>query len=623
VALRFSIRTLVVAIALAAILGAVGMPGGARAATPGCGGASLGLVCSDVVVPLDRSGVVPGTVDLHVETLPAQGPSLGAVFLLAGGPGQGSAHVFGLGSTDGAALFRFAFPDYTLVAYDDRGTGASGLLDCPALQTSTSPSGQDLLAAGCATSLGAAAPFYGTTDHAADLDAVRAALGFDKITLFGVSYGTKLALAYASAYPTHVARIVLDSVLPPSGPDPFSANVARAIPAKVAEYCSTGACRAATSSVAADLAAVANRLAAKPVRGDVLQLSGKAKRETLDGAGVLSTVVDSDLNPALAAELPAAVHAARVGNVKPLMRLVDLDTNGSQTSAVDLSDGLFAATVCRDGPFPWPAGSSPADRAGLLSQAIAALPAGSFGPFGSYVAKLGNAEFCDDWPAPTGDPSIDSKPYPNVPLLALSGGYDMRTPTDGSQSVVAQFPQGHLVVVPGIGHSVVTADPSGCAARAVRDWIASATVPAAVCPRPKFIVAPLAAYPSASTPRHLGASATYALAGKTLREAEAAWLMVDEGPPFHAVAGLYHGRIDPSGATGFKLASYSIAPGVTLSGAVHVHKNTGLPLAFDGSVTVGGSSASRGVLHVVRSSLSGTLGGKHVGAGRGLGPGSG
>jgi pimeloyl-ACP methyl ester carboxylesterase len=613
----------VVAIALAAVLGAVGAPGSARAATPACGGAGLGLVCSDVVVPLDRSGVVPGTIDLHVETLAPQGPSLGVVFLLAGGPGQGSAHVFDLGNKDSAALFRFVFPDYTLVAYDDRGTGASGLLDCPALQTSTSPNGQDLLAAGCATSLGAAAPFYGTTDHAADLDAVRAALGFDKITLFGVSYGTKLALAYASAYPTHVARIVLDSVLLPSGPDPFSANVARAIPTKVAEYCSTGACRGATPNAAADLVTVANRLAAKPVRGDVLQLSGKSKRETLDGADLLSTVVDSDLNPALAAELPAAVHAARAGNVKPLLRLVDLDMRGSQTSAVDLSDGLFAATVCRDGPFPWPANSSPADRVGLVSQAIAALPAGSFGPFGSYVAKLGNAAFCDDWPAPTGDPSIDSKPYPDVPLLALSGGYDMRTPTDGAQSVVAQFPQGHLVVVPGVGHSVVTADPSGCAARAVRDWIASSTVPAAVCPRPKFIVAPLAAYPSASTPRHLGASATFALAGKTLREAEAAWLMVDEGSAFSPVPGLYQGRIDHAGATGFRLVSYSIAPGLALTGAVHVHKGSGLPLVYDGSVTVGGGSASRGVLHVALSRLSGTLGGKHFGPGHGLGPGGG
>ncbi len=221
------------------------------------------------------------------------------------------------------------------------------------------------------------------------------------------------------------------------------------------------------------------------------------------------------------------MHAARAGNTKPLLRLYDLDTKASSTTALDLSAGLFAATVCRDGPFPWPSDSSPAVRAGLLAQALAAMPAGSFGPFGSYAAKLGNADLCVDWPTPTGNAALQSTPYPDVPMLALSGGFDMRTPTAGAASVVAQFPQGHLVVVPGVGHSVVTADPSGCALLAVRNWILNATVPASTCARPKFIVAPLAPYPAATTPRHLGPAATYAIVSKTLREAEAGWLLVD------------------------------------------------------------------------------------------------
>jgi pimeloyl-ACP methyl ester carboxylesterase len=604
------VRAIVVAAALVLVLGVVGAPGDARAQATACGGASLGLRCSDVIVPLDRSGVVPGSVDLHVEVLPPKGTSLGAVFLIAGGPGQGSAHVFDLASSQNAQLFRFLFPDYTLVAYDDRGTGASGLINCPGVQNSTTLNGEALLTAACASSLGANAPFYGTTDHAADLDAVRASLGFDKVTLFGVSYGTKLALAYASAYPTHVARLVLDSVLPPNA-DPWEAASTRAIPEKLAEYCK-GYCGAATPNFAGDAVAVANRLEAKPAHGTVLLANGKLKHETLAGTDVLSAVVDADLNPALAAELPAAVHAARLDNMKPLMRLSYLDTESSQESAVDLSAGLFAATVCRDGPFPWAADSAPSARAGVVAQDLAALPAGTFGPFGSWAAKLGNADFCADWPAPSGDPSVAAKPYPNVPALVLSGGFDMRTPTEGAQSVVSQFPQGHLVVVPGVGHSVTTADPSFCADFAVRDWIASGTVPAATCPRPKFLVAPLAADPPASTPRHLSAKASFALAAKTLREAEAAWLMLDEAPPFRAVAGLDHGKLVPAGANGFKLVGYGIAPGVTISGPVKLSKGTALPLQFDGTITVGGTSAERGVIHVAKSKLHGTLGGTPV-----------
>ncbi|HEV2590833.1 MAG TPA: alpha/beta fold hydrolase, partial [Gaiellaceae bacterium] len=159
------------------------------------------LVCSQVPVPLDRTGQVSGTVSLHVEELPAQGTPRGFMFLIAGGPGQGSAQTFGLGDPNADALFRYLFPGFTLVAYDDRGTGSSGLIDCPPLQVALDVPTEQTAAAQCAQQLGSAAPFYSTADHAADLDAVRASLGADKVGLYGVSYGTKLAMAYALTFP--------------------------------------------------------------------------------------------------------------------------------------------------------------------------------------------------------------------------------------------------------------------------------------------------------------------------------------------------------------------------------------------------------------------------------------
>src|SRR5204863_9623209 len=119
-------------------------------------GVAAGLLCSTVVVPLDRSGRVPGTVPLHVEVVPALGTPRGAVFLIAGGPGQGSAHVFGLDNAAAVALNRYLFPGYTLVAYDDRGTGDSGVIRCPALQASPSIEDQGGLVSTCADSLGSA-----------------------------------------------------------------------------------------------------------------------------------------------------------------------------------------------------------------------------------------------------------------------------------------------------------------------------------------------------------------------------------------------------------------------------------------------------------------------------------
>jgi pimeloyl-ACP methyl ester carboxylesterase len=578
-----------------------------------CGSTTAtGVVCSDVVVPLDRSGVVPGTVTLHVEVVPSTGVNRGTMFLLAGGPGQGSAHVFGLGNASEVALDRYLFPGYTLVAYDDRGTGDSGLLDCPSLQTANTADSERAAAAACATSIGAARDFYSTATHAEDLDAVRQSLGVNKIGLYGVSYGTKLALAYALAHPDHVERLLLDSVLPPELPDPFTANTLRAMPATLAAFCSAGRCRAATSDFAGDVTALANRLGAKPLNIAVGEANGTKKLVHVGGVEFLSMVTDADLNPGLAAELPAAVRAALRGRAQALARLVDLDTSTSQESSIDLSFALYAATVCRDGPFPWSPDTPPAARGALEQSALAALPAGSLGPFGPWAAQLGNADFCLAWPSPSGGAALGAGPLPNVPVLAVSGGFDLRTPTANAVSVVARFPQGRLLVVPGVGHSTLTADFSGCAVAAVHAWMTGG-VPASECPRSQPLVVPVPALPVLpARPHRISPAATLAIAKATLKEAEAAWIMVDAlGGATTPVAGIYGGKLTSPGSS-FTLAGYTVAQGVSLSGKIKLGK-PGLPLHFEGFLTVSGPRAAAGVLGLKSGSLRGTLGGKLVG----------
>ena len=584
--------------------GALSARGGESAAA--CG-TTPGLVCSTVVVPLDRSGVLPGTISLHVEVLPADGPSRGTLFLIAGGPGQGSAHVYALGNAAAASLYHYLFPGYTLVAYDDRGTGASGLLNCPPLQKALTADQQQSSAAACAGTIGTPRDFYSTAQHAEDLDAVRQSLGVDKIALYGVSYGTKLSLAYALAHPDHVERMLLDSVLPPELPDPFSADVLRALPTTLTAFCSDGGCGGITSSYAGDVVFLANKYAAKPLVGTVRDPSGKTLTQKVDGIELLTTLLDADLNPGLAAELPATMHAARLGNTRPLLRLARFHDLTSTSTAEDLSLALYAATVCRDGPFPWAPDAPIASRPAIYQTAVRALPPGALGPFGPWAVRFGNADFCLKWPSPAGGATLGAGPLPDVPVLAISGGFDMRTPTGSAVSVVARFPHGHLLVVPGVGHSVTTADPSGCAANAVRAWFQGGTVPPASCPRGKPIVPNVPAFPAANAKAHLGPLATYAVASKTLREAEAAWVMGSNSP----LAGVYAGKLVP-GRRSFTLVRYAIAPGVELSGTIKLTK-TKLPLVFEGSVKVGGASAAAGLLGLTETSLRGTLGGRLVG----------
>jgi pimeloyl-ACP methyl ester carboxylesterase len=590
------------------VLALLALPGQARAAVPltPCGKKVAALQCGTVTVPIDRTGVTPGKIDLHVEVLPAAF-ARGVMFLVAGGPGQGSATAFDLGIPDEADFFRFLFPNYTLVAFDNRGTGESGLIDCPKLQQTVATSAEQgaALARDCADLIGPTRRFYTTRDHADDIEAVRTALGFGKIALYGVSYGTKLALAYALGYPNSIERLVLDSVLPTNFPEPYDRNVDQSMPHTLEQLCADARCRGITSDIAGDAVAVANSLEAKPVVGPVIALGGGVVKVHVTGEDVLTLIVDSDLSPGIQAELPAALRAARTGYLRPLLRLVYLDRRSSTFPAKDLSFGLNVATNCADGVFPWSPETAPSARAPILSSTVAGLPAGSFGPFGAWAARLGTSYECELWPSPAGNAPLGPGPLPNVPMIAFSGGLDFRTPTADAAAVTALFPQGHLVVVPGVGHNVLNPLLSGlCPFSAVRSWLDGATPPS-TCAREPALENPIGLFPQASPRRSPSVTALDAV--KAVREGEAAWLQF---LPFNP-AGLYGGTVSNT-PRGFRLKSYAIVRGVQVTGTLKI--NPKRPLALTGTVRVTGLGAAPGSLRISGGRVSGTLGGKRVSA---------
>lgn len=121
-----------------------------------------------------------------------------------------------------------ALAGFRLVMFDQRGTGA-GTLRCPVLQAADGA--WDLLAAPpgavetCARSIGPARRFFTTPETLAGIDRLRQALGVSRLSLDGVSYATFVAERYALRYPTHVERLVLDSVVPQQGVDPLYRDV--------------------------------------------------------------------------------------------------------------------------------------------------------------------------------------------------------------------------------------------------------------------------------------------------------------------------------------------------------------------------------------------------------------
>jgi pimeloyl-ACP methyl ester carboxylesterase len=599
-----------VGLAFVVVLAAPGQAGAAISLSP-CPEATNGLQCGTVVVPLDRSGGMPGTISLHVEVLPPAGLPRGTMFLIAGGPGQGSAGAYGLSS---AAELQNMFPGYTLVAFDNRGTGKSGLIDCPALQTSqlTTIEQDAALARDCAQTIGPGRQFYSTRDHAEDMESVRVALGLGRIGLFGVSYGTKLALVYALAHPTAVERIALDSVVVPTYPDPFERNVLREMPGTLTAFCAGGICRGATKDFSGDVVKLANRLEARPAKGKVIAPNGRLRALQMNGEDLISMIIDADLSPGLAAEAPAAVHSALLGDVRPLLRLYDLDLRTSQLAAADLSFGLYAATNCADGRFPFAPDTPPAARRAILEATIAAFPSGAVGPFGNWAARMGTAYFCEQWPTPAGNTPFGPGPLPNVPVLALNGGFDLRTPTANAVAVISAFPQGQLITVPGVGHSVSSADFSGCAAEQIRRWILGTLQQfrQASCPRVPPLSKILGAFPR--RPGKPAVKATLAAASKTIREAQATWLQILFSAASFTPRGLYGGKLVlAKQGLSFNLTRYSAVSGVQVTGKITFVPG-GLPLLYKGTLRVSGAAAVAGTLTISNDSVSGRLGGRRV-----------
>lgn len=477
--------------ALAALLLGVAAPPAPAALKFGfdCGG---NLECAHLKVPIDRSGAVPGTITLRVDRLRPEKPN-GAVFAIAGGPGQGATTIEeGLNNDINAALGH-----RDLIVIDQRGTGGSGALSCPTLDGAKQASGPlDARTAACARFLGLRANHYTTAATVADFEAVRQALGIEKVTLYGVSYGTAVALAYAATYPGHVERLVLDSVVDPQDTDPFDLTAQAALPRIFGEVC-RDQCSGITDDLARDVSALVDRM---PVRGRFVDGRGRVRMRSATARDLYSTVRGADLDRFARAEYPAAVSSAINGDVAPLIRMLHRfdDVAGAppepNPDVASLSFSLQAATLCEEAPLPWERSAGFEQRVAQTQAAADAIPAERFEPFGRatlLVHDNNNLLFqCRRWPALAQAPASPNV-SPDVPVLVLEGLEDTRTPLEVGEAVAERFPRAQVLAVPKTAHAV--SGQRGCARAAIRRFFAGASL-AGLCAglkgRPLLPVAP-------------------------------------------------------------------------------------------------------------------------------------
>ena len=447
----------------AAAIGAVALmllaapgPAEARLRWSACG--DVEAECARVRVPLDRSGAVPGSVPLRLARYgePSRKPVL---LYLSGGPGGAGVREFADVLFEVEPLAR----RYRLFSFDQRGTGASGLIRCPALERDarlrSTRAGER-----CALALGARRAFYGTDHSVEDVEALRIALGADKLTLFGISYGTKLALAYARAHPDRVERMALDSVLDPDDADAFGLEPYRAMGPSLAALCPRR-CRGVSADPGADLAQLAAQLRAAPMRGLVYGMRGRKRPALLTALGLSDLMFDADYNPPIRAGIPAAVRAALDHrDPAPLLRLVAGAEGLSSLPGPRTFSAARYAAVCEETPLPWPRGAPFGSREGLAQAEADRLGPAAFFPFSYAEARADEIDLCLRWGEASPAPAA-GRPYPAVPTLVLQGGEDLRTPPEGSARVAAALPGAQRVVLAGVGHAVTGGDPTRCGVR--------------------------------------------------------------------------------------------------------------------------------------------------------------
>jgi pimeloyl-ACP methyl ester carboxylesterase len=608
---------------LAAICVSAGMlllaagPAGAALRFEPCG--RSGFKCARLAVPLDRSGGVPGEVSLLIERYRAGRPRRPPLFVLAGGPGESA--------TAGAFLYALvldpALRGRDLIVFVQRGTGRSGLLRCPGLERARLPNVGEAVA-DCRRRLGGRSALYTTRESVEDIDAVRQAVGAERVALFGMSYGTKVAVAYALRHPQSVERLALDSVVEPAGPSALSLDSFAAIPRVLRALCRGGGCRQITPDPTRDLEHLVALLAQGPLHGTVITSRGKRLAASLNRRDLLALLLAGDFDGSLRLPFPAAVRSALRDDTAPILRL---ERRAQATlERIELPPRAFSvatnvATTCEETLLPWARTAPVEDRRRQATALVDSLPAAAFSPFDRLTALDGDVlRLCERWEASATAPTLAEGPAPDVPVLLLAGEDDLRTPVESARRVAARFASARLLVQQETGHIAFLSEDETCALRALWRFFTGGRVPAA-CPRDNFRLD----NPTGVVPRSLRelrpvrgvrgrrGSALRALQLTVYDAAQEIWRDQIELFSLRDVTragGLRAGSLHYSASKErLRLSGYSFVPGVHVSGIVRRFASR---RRVHGRVRLQGQATPDGLLRVRGPTVRGRLAGRRV-----------
>ncbi|WAL68229.1 alpha/beta hydrolase [Amycolatopsis cynarae] len=439
--------------------------------------------CATLAVPLDYRDPGGPRISLSISRIRSAQPRSrrGVLLLIPGGPGGSGLN---LPSADAAKLPASVLDSYDLVGFDPRGVGRSSPVSCdlPAADLDVLPwpdadggiaanvTAAKEVADACLNRGGPVLRSIGSITEARDIDRIRQALGENKISYWGVSYGTYVGAVYATLFASHTGQVVLDSN---DDPDPrllerrWLANYSIGVEDRFPDFAAWASAAGNPYRIAGTPAEVRDTFLALAARLDrrPLPWSG-AKPPVLNGNTLREILLGALYSDSRFPRLAAVMRAALDGTPLPA-------ASAPPEQAVQNTDAVAVGTLCGD--VAWP------DSIDGYAAKVAANRA-------SYPLTAGmpvNIGPCAFWPAAPAEPAVRISDRGPRNVLLVQNLRDPATPYSGALNLRRAFgDRAVMITVDSGGHEAYLANGNRCGDNAVTDFLVTGQRPRAdvYCP---------------------------------------------------------------------------------------------------------------------------------------------
>lgn len=434
------------------------------------------VTCGYAIVPEDRTSDPSHTIRLAVAVFHSESsnPAPDPVMFLQGGPGgeavQLSANAYPI-------LVAPFIGERDYITYDQRGTGLSEpSLPCDELDKvhrqdiygNIDISSRELVyqnaflsCAGLLQTKGINLNAYNTVENAADLKDIVKLLGYEKVNLYGASYGTRLALVTMRDHPEVVRSAILDSVMP------VEANWIQEMP-NVVNYTLMNLFNACKADADCDKAypeletvfwSLITELDSNPITLTTSAYPMGTVTETIDGSYLLSVVMGLSKTTGFINTAPQTIYRVKEGDYSYLIAAqysLPYELEG-------ISPGLYISVLCHEHILD----TTPEKL--LTASEQLKVENFTWRPFFGNMEKMFNA--CKSWGA--SGPVLGEKDVvtSDIPSLIITGTFDSATPPQFGKQVAEELPNSYYFEFTNQGHVPTGSDETGCAMQVAVDFL--------------------------------------------------------------------------------------------------------------------------------------------------------